>query len=97
LYLHSFPTRRSSDLGVGEALAEEGPDGKGRGPDVVVGLGEADALFFAGLLDLLLGEQVRQGRVAGVLAQSAQDTTEGGPAGMLRSEEHTSELQSLRH
>jgi hypothetical protein len=63
-------------------LAEETPDGQGRRPDVVVGLREADALFIAGLLDVLLGEQASQ-RGNFVLAEGAKDRAKGGPLGIV--------------
>src|SRR5205823_12494158 len=93
--LHSFPTRRSSDLGVGAAatglgsevvLRDVARDGKEPGAPVRVrGKGPVGAV---GAQEGLLGEIVR---LAG---------PEGGPQEVaidLRSEEHTSELQSLAY
>src|SRR5262245_65107525 len=62
--LHSFPTRRSSDLG-GARLAPQGLDAR--------------------------GEVVRRARIRRLLAATERAARDE------RSEEHTSELQSLRH
>src|SRR5438045_7296295 len=88
LSLHSFPTRRSSDLfnkGALGMLKVDGPQ------DLLVYSGkEVDAVY--------LGKAAEAGsdaerKVAALKAQVAQEI-KGNPK---RSEEHTSELQSLRH
>src|SRR5205814_3979914 len=83
--LHSFPTRRSSDLGgsasVGEAL---------RAGFITPGLAaEAQVMTACGVADAV-GKMHGPGP-----GQRGAAETGTGPAG--RSEEHTSELQSLRH
>src|SRR5205823_11556131 len=82
--LHSFPTRRSSDLGV---VGGSVPGGGNRRDDRVseldhVTVGQRDVLE----LDPGVGRQIR-GR-AGALGERRQSG---------RSEEHTSELQSLAY
>src|SRR5205814_2794774 len=85
--VHSFPTRRSSDLagGAGIALAHLG-----------IFIGEHDA----GVADLQLG---MADLAAGAVHADHFSSTENifvifdGLGSALRSEEHTSELQSLRH
>src|SRR5690606_41617766 len=79
--LHSSPTRRSSDLAVGAGLAP--------------GVGDLDARHRTGGLD---GAGDRgEGFGLGVVPQPGAgrgDAPLGGDGGGLRSEEHTSELQS---
>src|SRR5437899_8638654 len=76
LVLHSFPTRRSSDL-LWAARAVVGGLGKG--------------------LHHLRGHAVVEPDLAGVHPINALDQQVGGGLLQDRSEEHTSELQSLRH
>src|SRR5205814_9570345 len=84
-YLPSFPTRRSSDLVVGQQL---------RG---VVGAAE----LLAAEAELLGSKQVGERVLAGYGGKHRplrRDRLQPrGIEGGLRSEEHTSELQSLRH
>src|SRR5262245_63286791 len=70
---HSFPTRRSSDLGAVARLH-------------VVAEQDAEGLALQVVLRLELAAELAERRV---------DLGEG--LGAIRSEEHTSELQSLRH
>src|SRR5205823_13576390 len=77
--LHSFPTRRSSDLQperpVGRAVGGVAEDGRAVG-DVELGRGRDDALR----------------------EHDARDVHRGGRVAIVvRSEEHTSELQSLAY
>src|SRR5205814_8493246 len=82
--LHSFPTRRSSDLGLKSLTLDDLKAHaqrvftRGR---VVVGL--------AGGADPALEQRMREGLAALPAGVGARPP--------LRSEEHTSELQSLRH
>src|SRR5687767_15301023 len=73
--LHSFPTRRSSDLVAGRAEHRAGPGEIGRQR---VGLGASTSLRVIGRIPVAVG----------------LDRGAGQPE---RSEEHTSELQSLAY
>src|SRR5205814_9886754 len=78
LDLHSFPTRRSSDLGSAamiEKLIKAGAD-----PNA--------ALTTTGDTALMMAARTGKTRAVSVLLESGAN---------VRSEEHTSELQSLRH
>src|SRR5207249_11333702 len=83
-YLHSFPTRRSSDLIREEESARASPAiGKIDGPDV-------DVLF---LRAFSRGIEVRARReIPAEIVNSRRNEKDGTP--VRRSEEHTSELQS---
>src|SRR5262245_64027236 len=78
-HLHSFPTRRSSDLAAARALG---------GDAALVGsLAWSDAAMgWIGEWRLDAGGRSHGWRISGVTFDDA-----------FRSEEHTSELQSLRH
>src|SRR5207249_5863825 len=84
--LHSFPTRRSSDLGLGW----EDADRHRLADDVAEGL-EAVEVF---LREAVAGDErlAGRGRIVGRL--HAADDDVGRPLALDRSEEHTSELQS---
>src|SRR5205823_14053676 len=86
-HLHSFPTRRSSDLEPGETAALVEPDGRG----VVLFDVEQDLLQAAAaeVRQAEVGERPPQPEPLGV-GVDAEDVD-------LRSEEHTSELQSLAY
>src|SRR5205814_10715819 len=85
-HLHSFPTRRSSDL---FKLARLAPLLKHLAvPD------EAGARV-RGEFELLRQFEAR--RRARLLAERAEHAARGVEDELVRSEEHTSELQSLRH
>src|SRR5438445_9509538 len=83
-YLHSFPTRRSSDLvGIAHALVHGGGVGVARAADVQADrVGAADLVGEAGA-GLVVGRE-SIGPAAARLAA-------------VRSEEHTSELQSRQY
>src|SRR5205814_4469411 len=75
-HLHSFPTRRSSDLAA-ERRAKAG------------GFREARDLA---MLELFYSTGIRLAELAGLNQQDVDLVSD-----QVRSEEHTSELQSLRH
>src|SRR5688500_20207189 len=81
LILHSIPTRRSSDLGLIVKIAQIVVH-EGDEPDVLVHLLHPHLLASKHLADVHL---------AGLVANPAAGGDHGGP---IRSEEHTSELQS---
>src|SRR5205814_2579164 len=89
--LHSFPTRRSSDLVfTGGSLQIDA----GAGVDhTTISGGTADIYGQASVATIDSGgrEVVHSGGTAN------GDVIEGGGVVSVRSEEHTSELQSLRH
>src|SRR5205814_8370650 len=88
--LHSFPTRRSSDLAEHSADEIEGEDGRVL---PVSGHHAADGDSFAAL------EGFGYGGFVGLCYEGAvaEATLDGSADPIKRSEEHTSELQSLRH
>src|SRR5205814_4752341 len=95
--LHSFPTRRSSDLYLVISRAQDTFDL----PDDL-SMVQARTLLVGITRDWLFPpEDVRQLaerlQAARVNASYAEIITNHGHDGFLRSEEHTSELQSLRH
>src|SRR5262245_45201181 len=93
LHLLSFPTRRSSDLGV---LLERGQVGEGHAHAQLLQAlgGDPAVLHEVGVtLEDRLGEQLAARDLDPELALEAEDDVEE----VDRSEEHTSELQSLRH
>src|SRR5205814_9993570 len=90
LDLHSFPTRRSSDLHLDRIRALRGFVGTGRLDVLVRGL-TTPRLVGAELVDRVLEGLVEVLEVVGPGAVLA------GHLVLRRSEEHTSELQSLRH
>src|SRR5207237_872042 len=69
-------------LGIADTLTEPGPNSQDGIPDVVVGWREADAFLVAGLLDVLVGEQIGQRGVV-LLAEGTQHRAEGGPLGAV--------------
>src|SRR5205823_12637691 len=95
LYLHSFPTRRSSDLVLVAAYA---------GGALVAGLGGGVAATRLGarravLIGLTLVGLASLGFAfaGGFWSLFAARLLQGGGSGFTRSEEHTSELQSLAY
>src|SRR3546814_5696715 len=78
---HSFPTRRSSDL-PGEAVVAQGIGAPGRGEAVRI-LGRPE------------GDVARLAAHARTLGRAAPAQHRGPRGREARSEEHTSELQSL--
>src|SRR5205814_10645754 len=88
---HPFPTRRSSDL---HKLADEHRQLHFRGVEFNLGLREQIGQL--GFVAALSGFRSLVADVLFIQAHVAWERTEWGRV-LLRSEEHTSELQSLRH
>src|SRR5207249_12020017 len=85
--LHSFPTRRSSDLFLGRSLREALEVTAGRsGPGILLGAVTAAGTFYVLMATDFRGLQ-ELGFIAGTAILLAW-------LSMVRSEEHTSELQS---
>src|SRR5690606_40355176 len=80
---HSYPTRRSSDLGQESALRSR-----------FEFYGESHAIRLLRKPDSLRGKSTRPGPVRGCRIPYPPGTGEAVATGQLRSEEHTSELQS---
>src|SRR5205814_8653768 len=92
--LHSFPTRRSSDLPVGRQESPQELKGRPRTIDRIL-------VELQGLAEVLGGDKRIDESSAAPSSPNtpARSSARGGSASARRrrSEEHTSELQSLRH